>query len=353
MKQNLAQGSGVRCRTPRSRLRSRRGAGAVALTSLAVLVAGCDASSTGAGSSAGDSATKIIYVRNVPQPTPFDAPIVKGFKDAGKQLGANTIFKGAPGNAKAGDPAQGKRLLQNALAAKPSCLIVTFDTPSAQAPEVKKAQAAGIPVVFANAGYQQAQKYGALTYIGSDEKMQGEAGAQELAKLGVKNPLVVTLSPGSIPLTDQRNAGFKDEFTGKATWLYLSLKQVGGTTASIAGAIEAKLARDPSIDAVFTMGVVFAPAALAARTAAGPRAEKMTWATIDTDQQILDAVKTGKLAFALDQQQYLQGYWAALVCDQYVRYGLKPIDPVMATGPLVVTQQNIADYLKAASEGIH
>ncbi|REF00784.1 substrate-binding domain-containing protein [Thermomonospora umbrina] len=335
-----------------ARPRSRWAAGAVALTSLAALTTACD-SSGGAQNATGGSGLKIIYVRNVPQPTPFDAPIVKGYQDAGRNLGANVIFQGAPGNTKAGDPAQGKRLVQNAVAAKPSCLIVTFDTPSAQGPEVRKAQAAGIPVVFANAGYQEAEKYGALTYIGSDETLQGRSGAQELARLGVKHPLMVSLAPGSLPLTDQRNAGFESGFSGRTTWLYLSLKEAGGTTASIAGTIQAKLARDPSIDAVFTAGVVFAPAALAAHTATGSRASELTWATIDTNEQILGAVKAGKLAFALDQQQYLQGYWAALVCDQYVRYGLKPVDPVMATGPVTVTRRNIADYLKAASEGIH
>ncbi|GAA2140144.1 substrate-binding domain-containing protein [Actinomadura napierensis] len=337
---------------PNRRLRPRWTACAVAATALAALATGCGSSESG-GKPADGRSLKIIYVRDVPQPTPFDAPIVKGYKDAGKRLGDDTVFQGAPANTRASDPAQEKRLLQNAVAEKPDCLITTFDTPSAQGPEVRKAQAAGIPVVFANAGYQQAEKYGALTYIGSDETLQGRTGGQELTRLGVKHPLVVSLTPGSLPLTDQRNAGFKTGYTGQTTWLYMSLKEAAGTTASIAGAIEAKLARDPSIDAVFTTGVVFAPAQLAARTATGSRAAAMTWATIDTNAQILGAVKAGNLAFALDQQQYLQGYWAALVCDQYVRHGLKPVDPVMATGPVVVTQKNLAGYLKAAAEGIH
>ncbi|MFC0037683.1 substrate-binding domain-containing protein [Actinomadura rayongensis] len=334
------------------RLRARWTAGVAAAAALAACAAGCGASD-GAAKGATGRSLKIIYVRDVPQPTPFDAPIVKGYKDAGKRLGDNAIFQGAPANTKASDPAQEKRMLQNAVAEKPDCLIVTFDTPSAQGPEVQKAQKAGIPVVFANAGYQQAEKYGALTYIGSDETLQGKMGGQELAKRGIKHPLVVTLTPGSLPLTDQRNAGFKSGYTGNTTWLYMSLKEAAGTAASIAGSIEAKLARDPSIDAVFTTGVVFTPAQLAARTATGARAAKTTWATIDTNAQILGAVKDGELAFALDQQQYLQGYWAALVCDQYVRYGLRPVDPVMATGPIVVTRTNLADYLKAAAEGIH
>ncbi|WP_019634429.1 substrate-binding domain-containing protein [Actinomadura atramentaria] len=323
---------------------------AAAITAVAALATACGSSG---GAAAGGPRLKIVYVRDVPQPAPFDAPIVKGYQAAGKALGDDVVFQGAPANTKASDPAQEKRLLQNAVAEKPDCMIVTFDTPSAQGPEVEKAIGAGIPVVFANAGYQEAEKYGALTYIGSDETAQGRTGGQELARRGVKHPLVVTLAPGSLPLTDQRNDGFKQGFSGKTDWLYMSLREASGTTASIAGTIEAKLARDPSIDAVFTTGVVFAPAVLAARDATGARADKLTWATIDTSAQILGAVKDGKLAFALDQQQYLQGYWAALVCHQYVRYGLKPADPVMATGPFLVTRDNIAGYQKAAAEGIH
>jgi simple sugar transport system substrate-binding protein len=329
----------------------------VAVASVAALLAACGSASDdngdGAGGSASGDAPTFIYLRDVPQPAPFDEPIVQGYETAGEQLGADVVFEGAPADSRASDPDQERRMLENAITEDPDCLIVTFDNPSAQGPGVEAAIEAGIPVVFANAGYGEAEEYGALTYIGSDEALQGEEGARQLAELGVEHPLVVTLAPGALPLTDQRNAGFEGEFAGDISWLYVSLADAAGSATSIAGSIEAELASDPSIDAVFTAGVVLAPAALAAYSDLGSRAPDLTWATIDTSEQILGAIEAGELAFALDQQQYLQGYWAALVCDQYVRYGLEPVDPVMATGPILVTQDNLAGFQEAASEGIH
>src|SRR5436190_1454899 len=98
--------------------------GLAALVCAALLMAACGSSdddSKGGGGTGGTKdgeSLKIVYVRDVPQPAPFDAPIVKGYKAAGKHLGDDVVFQGAPANTKASDPAQEKRLIQNAVASK-------------------------------------------------------------------------------------------------------------------------------------------------------------------------------------------------------------------------------------------
>lgn len=55
--------------------------------------------------------------------------------------------------------------------------------------------------------------------------------------------------------------------------------------------------------------------------------------------------------FAIDQQQYLQGYLPVMFLDQYARNGLLPAGDV-ATGPGFVTQDNAAQVIELSKQGI-
>jgi simple sugar transport system substrate-binding protein len=67
------------------------------------------------------------------------------------------------------DPDSGKQatLIQSAIDSKVDGIAITLPDPPAIAPAVKKAIAAGIPVVAFNAGINQYQQTGALAYFGS------------------------------------------------------------------------------------------------------------------------------------------------------------------------------------------
>jgi len=75
----------------------------------------------------------------------------------------------------------------------------------------------------------------------------------------------------------------------------------------------------------------------AARAVRGDRGVKV--ATFDLGADVLKAVRAGRLAFAVDQQPYLQGYWPIVMLAQRARYGLFPDQgAVVATGPHFVTR---------------
>lgn len=63
-------------------------------------------------------------------------------------------------------------------------LIVTLAKPDAMKAAVAKAVEAGIPVITVNSGAEQSKAYGALTHIGQDESVAGEAVGEELDKRG-------------------------------------------------------------------------------------------------------------------------------------------------------------------------
>jgi simple sugar transport system substrate-binding protein len=57
------------------------------------------------------------------------------------------------------------------------------------------------------------------------------------------------------------------------------------------------------------------------------------------------------MLFAIDQQQYLQGYLPIAFLSLYKKYGLMPAGTVM-TGPGFVTQENAAQVIELSQKGI-
>jgi simple sugar transport system substrate-binding protein len=56
------------------------------------------------------------------------------------------------------------------------------------------------------------------------------------------------------------------------------------------------------------------------------------------------------MAFAIDQQQYLQGYLPVILLLNYIRYGVMPGANVL-TGPGFVTKDNAAKVIAWAKAG--
>jgi simple sugar transport system substrate-binding protein len=68
---------------------------------------------------------------------------------------------------------------------------------------------------------------------------------------------------------------------------------------------------------------------------------------------VLEAVEARRLAFAVDQQPYLQGYWPIAALAQRARYGLfLGENEVIPTGPNFVTPENAASVLELSKRSI-
>jgi len=70
-------------------------------------------------------------------------------------------------------------------------------------------------------------------------------------------------------------------------------------------------------------------------------------ACFDLAPEIVAGIKDGRVAFAVDQQQYLQGYLPVIYLDLYKRYGLLPANDVLS-GPGFVTKENADQVGKLA-----
>jgi simple sugar transport system substrate-binding protein len=76
-------------------------------------------------------------------------------------------------------------------------------------------------------------------------------------------------------------------------------------------------------------------------------------ATFDLNQNLVKAVRSGDVQFAVDQQPYLQGYLAVDALWLYRTNGNVSgggVSPVL-TGPAFVTKANVASVAEFASHG--
>jgi len=321
---------------------------AALVAGVALVLAGC--SSTG-GKQAEESANNAVGAGKADTPKITIAMVTHG---APGDTFWDIIRKGAQAAAAkdnvdfkySSDPDSGKQatLIQSAIDSKVDGIAVTLPDPPAIAPAVKKAIAAGIPVVAFNAGIGQYSESGALSYFGSDESLAGQTGGTRATQDGFKHMLCVVQFQGQVQL-EARCAGAQSTFKGKYDKIYVN----GSDLPSVRTTSAAKMKQDPSIDFVLTLG---APIALNAIDAIKDANSKAKVATFDFNPQIPPKIESGDLQFAIDQQPYLQGYeaidslWLYKVNGNILGGG-KPT----LTGPFLVDKANIAVVGKFAAAG--
>ena len=204
---------------------------------------------------------------------------------------------------------------------------------------------AGIPIVTLNSGSTVWQELGAITHVGQDEKIAGEGAGEQLAANGGTKMLCV--------IHEQNNTGLQDRCAGAAETFGGDVEnfQVTGTEdpSKTSNEIAAKLQADPDIDSVLALNPDIAMAALEAKDTAGSDA---TLATFDLSGDVVSAIEDGDILFAVDQQQYLQGYLPVVFLTLFNENAntVGGGQPVL-TGPGFVTKDNAAQVADLAEAG--
>ncbi|MFF3325239.1 sugar ABC transporter substrate-binding protein [Streptomyces sp. NPDC002889] len=329
-------------------MRTTRTAAALLAASALVVVAGCSSSGGkdanekpsdgGGGEAAGTARMKIAMVTHSGEGDTFWDIVQSGAEVAARKDNVRFLYAADP---EAKEQAQ---LVQTYIDQKVDGIVVTLAKPEAMRDVVKKAVAAGIPVVTINSGAEFSKDLGALSHIGQDESVAGEAVGEELNKRGRKKALCVIHEQGNVSL-EARCAGVKKTFKGSVENLNVKGTDMPSSTSSI----EAKLQSAKDIDAVVTLGAPFAAASVKAKAGAGSSAEVNTF---DLNADVVKQIKAGEIAFAVDQQPYLQGY---LAIDELwlnktnlnVIGGGKPI----LTGPALVTEKDVEALERLTADG--
>jgi simple sugar transport system substrate-binding protein len=266
----------------------------------------------------------------------------KGARQAGADLGITVDYQGSSNDASAQ-----ARLIQAGVTSGCDAIAASAPDPGAIKDAMLAAQAAGIPTVTLNSGSAVFRDLGAFTHVGQDEIVAGREAGLKFKAAGVSKILC--------PIQEANNSGLTDRCKGARETAGVEVIDfnIDGGLADLAGAsqkIQAALEADSTIDAVFALNAdIAAGAVLPAAEAVG---RDILIGTVDLSSDALKAISEGKMAFAIDQQQYAQGYMAVamLYLNLTNAHELGGGLPVY-TGPGFVTADNVAKIQELVASG--
>jgi len=265
----------------------------------------------------------------------------KGAEKAADDLGVDLDYQESNNDAEAQ-----AQLIEAGVSAGCDGIAVSAPNPDAIQGAMDAANDAGIPLVTMNSGAAVFQDLHAFTHVGQDEFIAGQEAGKKFKELGATKILCPIQEANNIGL-QERCDGAKDTF-GNVENLQLSAGLADLTKSE--AEIQAKLESDTDIDAIFSLNADIATgSSMPASEAAG---RDIINGTVDLSGDAVQSIADGDLAFAIDQQQYAQGYLPVVLLylnniNGHILGGGQP----MYTGPGFVTQDNAELVQKLAEQG--
>jgi simple sugar transport system substrate-binding protein len=231
-----------------------------------------------------------------------------------------------------------------AIASKVNVIATSVPDASALKDPLSKAAGRGIEIITVNSGEGAFDSLKTFdVHVGQDEEIAGEGAGKQFTAAGAKSVVVVIHEASNSGLTD-RAKGVKKTFKGTTKTLLIpdAKADIPGTQAKI----KAYFAANKGTDALLGLDPdVTVPAQQVA-----PSGTKV--GTFDVNPAVISGIKGGKILFAIDQQQYLQGYLPVVFAVLFVNNlntvgGGKPV----LTGPGIINKANAAKVAALAAKG--
>ena len=295
----------------------------------------------------------------------FWSVVYKGAKDAASALGcklSEVYGSQQQGQAEPDDTAENAQI-QDAINAHVNGIAVSDHDPSLMNATIAKAVAAGIPVVMLNAGCDPADLAAthAITCVGQPEQTAGQEAGEQFKDQGTTNVLCVIHQSGQ-NLLDRCNGiaqalgvgstcatGTPPKAGPACNELILSTPNAASNPQQADQQIVSYLQAHKQINAVMTLNNAIAGSLV---TALGS-GSKTKIGTFDLDSSVVTDLQNGSLDFAIDQQQYLQGYLPIVTLYLDLKAHGNSVSPgqVLDTGPLVVNKANVSTVEAAINAG--
>jgi simple sugar transport system substrate-binding protein len=284
-----------------------------------------------------------VYVIAPSLTDPFWVTEQNGATQAGRDFGVNVVFQ-APAE-DTGDAGM-VPLLQAAVAAKPAGIAVDYTSKTMEA-ATTAALDSGIAVILYNNDRFEGEdaptdsRIVHLAFVGQDESKSGEVlGKAFLPSLPSHacKVLIVNPFPTAFVLT-LRGDGVK-RVLDAAKYPHADLVATGDEGQNLS-LISAALQADKSICGIVGLG---GPAANPAAEYVAQNGLKLPVATFDIGAETAALIRNGSLTMALNQQPFLQSYFAVANLANEIKYHLTPAN--IDTGTSIVTSKNV-DTIKA------
>jgi simple sugar transport system substrate-binding protein len=269
---------------------------------------------------------------------PFWITQQNGAKQAGEDFDVNVVFQ-APAQ-DTGDAGM-VPLVQAAIAAQPAGIAIDYTSKTMEG-VTAAALDAGIPVVLYNNNRFEGEnapsddRISGLAFVGQDESVSGEILAKAWLPALPGQPckvLIVNPFPTAFVLT-LRGDGVKRALDA-AGYPYEDLVATGDQGQNLS-LISAALQADDSICGVVGLGN---PAANPAAQYVGENGLDIPVATFDVGAEAAKRIQDGALTMAINQQPFLQSYFAVANMVNQAKYSLSPVN--VNTGTSIVTNENI------------
>ncbi len=231
-----------------------------------------------------------------------------------------------------------------AIASGAKVIATSVPDASALKDPLTKASAKGIEIITVNSGlgaFDTLPTY--EVHVGQTEDVAGQGAGKQFKKAGAKKVLIVIHEASNSGLT-QRAAGVKKILGGagvKVLTIPNAKSDIPGTKAKVKAAFQA----DKKLDAFLGLD----PDVTIPCLDVIPKGTKA--GTFDVGGAIKE-IQAGRMLFAIDQQQYLQGYLPVVFAVLYVT-NLNTVgngQPVL-TGPGIINKANAAKVAALAAKG--
>lgn len=302
------------------------------------------AAALGAALIAGPAAAenlKFIVVTHGQAASAFWSVAKKGVDDANADFPDIDVAYQAP---EGFNMVQMGQIIDAAVASNPDGLVVSIPDAEALGDSIRNAVASGIPVISMNSGSDVRKDLGVMVHVGQTEYEAGLGGGERWAAEGMTKAACVNVEVGNVAL-DLRCEGFQ---AGLGQQVEVIPVQIGDPTG-MRNAVAGYITSNPDVEGLFVLGQDGAMPTLEAIDETD-KVGQIKVATFDLSDEILVAIDEGKMDYAIDQQQYMQGYLPVVLLRLYNMTGVMPGADVL-TGPGFVTKENAANVIDWAKEG--
>ena len=275
---------------------------------------------------------------------PFWNVVRNGAKDAAQDLGISLQYQ-SPQNF---DMITMSRMIDAVIATNPDGLILSVPDIPALKKSIISASKNNIPIIVINAGSKIIEEVDILTYIGQSEYEAGMKAGQEMVKHNVKSVLCINHEIGNISL-DQREQGFR-KILQENNVLVKTIPIDASDPSETQEMVRSFLSSNKNIDGILALGPLGAiPIAKLLKEIDVHK--KIKLATFAFTPQIIDGIMNGHILFALDAQQYLQGYLPVILMNLYITNKNTPAYKMLETGPSIINIDNALEVLALSKKG--
>ncbi len=275
---------------------------------------------------------------------PFWSVVSNGAKDAAKDLGISFHYQ----SPQSFDMVTMSQMIDAVVATEPDGLILSVPDIPALRKSIVSASKKNIPIIVINSGSEIMEEVDILTYVGQSEYEAGMKAGEEMLKTGVNNVLCINHEIGNISL-DQREQGFRKILIKNN----IDVKTVpidASDPSETREVVRAFLSSNKGVDGIMALGPLGAIPIVSLLKDIDPQ-KKISMATFDFTPEIIDGIMDGHIVFALDQQQYLQGYLPIVLMDLYITNKNTPAYKKLETGPSIINIENAQDVLALSKKG--